>query len=60
MAFTDHRNDDEIIASVLDAIAADGNADLVAAALREAWNGRDFDDTILRGAFSALAAEEAA
>ena len=55
---TERSKDDEIIASALDAIAADGNSVLIAPALREAWTGRGFDENVLRDAFRTLAAEE--
>jgi len=47
-------NDSEIIAEAFAAIAEDESAQLVAAALVDAWNGQSFDDQELRAAFEAL------
>jgi len=49
-------NDSEIIAAAFAAIAEDESAQLVAAALVDAWNGDGFDDQRLRAAFEPLRA----
>ena len=47
-------NDRALIAEAFAAIAEDDRAQLVAAALVDAWDGQTFDDKLLRAAFEAL------
>lgn len=48
-----------IVEEAFDAIAADPVASIVSDALVAAWNGREFDEDVLRVALGAVTEEEA-